>query len=124
MLGYDGAKILSRDGRPDEGAVRAAAAAKRFRDIGATTEAAHAEALRGELLVQADRPADAEQALRRALAELPDDNTEEARRRMADLLAEALAGQGRQAEAEAVRAAHGLLDRPDGDDGHPAPPGR
>ncbi len=124
MLGYDGAKILSRDGRPDEGAVRAAAAADRFRDIGATTEAAHAEALRGELLVQADRPADAERALRRALAELPDDNTEEARRRMADLLAEALAGQGREAEAEAVRAAHGLLDPSDGDDGHTAQRGR
>ena len=108
MLGYDGAKIFSREGRLVEGAVRAAAAAGRFRAIGAATEAAHAEALRAELLVQAEQPADAEQALRRALAELPEEGTEEARRRMADLLAEALTAQGHATEAAAVRAAHGL----------------
>jgi Tfp pilus assembly protein PilF len=63
------------------------------------------------LLLQADQPADAEQALRRALVDLPDRpelDTEEARRRMADLLADALADQGRETEAAAVRAAHGL----------------
>jgi tetratricopeptide (TPR) repeat protein len=108
MLGYDGAKILSRDGRLGEGALRAAAAAGRFRGLGAATEAAHAEALRGELLLQAEQPADAEQALRRALAELPEEGTEDARQRMADLLAEALIAQGQAAEAAAVRAAHGL----------------
>jgi hypothetical protein len=113
MLGYDGAKIFSHDGRLVEGAVRAAAAAARFRGIGALTEAAHTEALRGELLLQADQPADAEQALRRALADLPELDNEEARRRMADLLADALAAQGRETEAAAVRAAHGLP--PDGE---------
>jgi len=110
MLGYDGAKILSHDGRLGDGAVRAAAAGARFRSIGARAEAAHSEALRGELLLQAEQAADAEQALRRALAELPEGDTEEARRRMADLLADALAAQGRQTEAAAVRAAHGLPD--------------
>lgn len=117
MLGYDGAKVLSRAGRLVEGAVRAGTAAERFRRIGAATEAAHAEALRAELFVQADRPVDAEHALRRALAELPEQDTEEARRRMADLLAEALTAQGRTAEAAEVRAAHGLRDP--GHDGHP-----
>jgi tetratricopeptide (TPR) repeat protein len=108
MLGYDGAKIFSHDGRPTEGAVRAAAAASRFRGIGALLEAAHTEALCGELLLQADQPADAERAFRRALADLPELDTEEARRRIADLLADALAAQGRETEAAAVRAAHGL----------------
>ena len=108
MLGYDGAKILSHDGRLVDGAVRAAAAAARFRSIGARAEAAHSEALRGELLLQAEQPADAEQAMRRALAELPEDGTEESRQRMADLLADALAAQGRETEAAAVRAAYGL----------------
>jgi hypothetical protein len=111
MLGYDGAKILSRDGRLVDGAVRAAAAAARFRSIAAHAEAAQSEALRGELLLQAEQPAVAEQALRRALAELPEEDTEEARRRMADLLADALAAQGRQTEAAAVRAAHGLHEQ-------------
>jgi hypothetical protein len=37
---------------------------------------------------------------------------EETRRRMADLLADALAAQGRESEAEAVRAAHRLPDEP------------
>jgi len=108
MLGYDGAKIFSHDGRLVEGAVRAAAAAARFRGITALTEAAHTEALRGELLLQAEQPADAEQALRRALADLPEQDTEETRRRIADLLADALAAQGKQTEAAAVRAAHGI----------------
>ncbi|OLB64789.1 MAG: hypothetical protein AUI10_09585 [Actinobacteria bacterium 13_2_20CM_2_72_6] len=112
MLGYDGAKIFSHDGRLVEGAVRAAAAAARFRGIGALTEAAHTEALRGELLLQAEQPADAEQALRRALADLPELDNEEARTRMADLLADALAAQGQETEAAAVRVAHGLP--PDG----------
>jgi tetratricopeptide (TPR) repeat protein len=110
MLGYDGAKIFSHDGRLVEGAVRAAAAAARFRGIGALVEAAHTEALRGELLLQADQPGDAEQAFRRALADLPELDTEEARRRFADLLADALAAQGRETEAAAVRAAHGLAE--------------
>ncbi len=110
MLGYDGAKILAGDDRPVDGAVRAAAAAVRFRSIGAMAEAAHTEALRGELLLQAQRPGDAEVALRRALAELPEKDTEEVRRRMADLLADALVAQGRDAEAAAVRAAHGLSE--------------
>jgi cellulose synthase operon protein C len=121
MLGYDGAKILSRAERLVEGAVRAGTAAERFRGIGAAIEAAHAEALRAELLVQAGRPADGEQALRRALAELPEEGTEEARRRMADLLAEALTAQGRAAEAAEVRAAHGLSDP--GHDRQPDTPG-
>jgi tetratricopeptide (TPR) repeat protein len=108
MLGYDGAKILSHDGRPAAAAVRAAAAAARFRSIEALAEAAHTEALRGELLMQAEHPGAAEQALRRALADLPDQDSEEARQRMADLLAEALAAQGREDEAAAVRAAHGI----------------
>ena len=110
MLGYDGAKILSHDGRPADGAVRAAAAAARFREIDALTEAAHTEALRGELLLQAEQPADAEQALRRALSDLPEQDTEETRQRMAALLADALDAQGRATEAAAVRAAHGLAE--------------
>ncbi len=109
MLGYDGAKILSHNGRPADAAVRAAAAAARFRGIEALAEAAHTEALRGELLIQAGQPAVAEQALRYALADLPDQDSEEARQRMADLLAEALTAQGREEEAAAVRAAHGIV---------------
>jgi hypothetical protein len=109
MLGYDGAKILSHHGRPADAAVRAAAAAARFRGIDALAEAAHTEALRGELLIQAEQPSAAEQALRQALADLPDQDSEEARQRMADLLAEALTAQGRAEEAAAVRAAHGIV---------------
>ncbi|MFC0437201.1 hypothetical protein [Kutzneria buriramensis] len=73
MLGYDGARVLANTERFGEALVRVAPVAERFRQLGAFTEAAMAEALRGRLLVDLDRLAEAEQVLTEALAALPEE---------------------------------------------------
>jgi tetratricopeptide (TPR) repeat protein len=71
MLGYDGARVLANTERFGEALIRVAPVAERFRRLQAYTEAAMAEALRGRLLVDLDRLAEAEQVLTDALAALP-----------------------------------------------------
>ncbi len=73
MLGYDGARVLANTERFGEALVRVAPVAERFRQLGALTEAAMSEALRGRLLVDLDRLAEAEQVLTEALAALPEE---------------------------------------------------
>lgn len=71
LLGYDAARIFANTGRAADGQPRAAAAADRFRGIGAATEAAVADALQGRLLLDLGRPDEAERILAAALAGLP-----------------------------------------------------
>jgi tetratricopeptide (TPR) repeat protein len=73
MLAYDGARVLANTERFGEALVRVAPVAERFRQLGAFTEAAMSEALRGRLLVDLDRLAEAEQVLTEALAALPEE---------------------------------------------------
>jgi hypothetical protein len=69
---FDGARILRGADRHAEAALRAASSARTFRGLGFATQAAHAEMLLAELLLHESRPAEAEQAARRGLAELPE----------------------------------------------------
>jgi tetratricopeptide (TPR) repeat protein len=87
MLHYDGARILAAADRPGDALHRAKAAAATFRSLDATTEAAMADALHGRLLVDLDRPAEAEKLLVAALDALPEDATLQ-REDLEDLLAE------------------------------------
>ena len=109
MLGYDATKILigarpaGRGAAPDRRGARRSCAA-----IEAFGEAFLAELLLGELLLRLDRPAEAEPVLRGVLAGLPRDS--EPLPQAAWLLAQALAMQGRQDEANALRAEYGLDD--------------
>jgi tetratricopeptide (TPR) repeat protein len=73
MLGYDGARVLANTERFGEALIRVAPVAERFRRLQAYTEAAMTEALRGRLLVDLDRLAEAEQVLTDALAALPEE---------------------------------------------------
>ncbi|MFI9380651.1 hypothetical protein [Kutzneria sp. NPDC052558] len=85
MLGYDGARVLANTERFGEALVRVAPVAERFRRLGAYTEAAMAEALRGRLLVDLDRLPEAERVLTEALAALPEE-LEGPRQQLAALL--------------------------------------
>jgi hypothetical protein len=89
---YDGARILNSAGRFGEATVRAEGAATAFRSIGFLAQSAHAEMVHAELLLRGGRPAEAEAAARRGLAELP--NEVEGRDRLDALLAAALEAQG------------------------------
>ncbi|HEU5472333.1 MAG TPA: hypothetical protein VFV67_16905 [Actinophytocola sp.] len=71
LLRYDGARILADAGRLAEAAGRAAAAAAAFRSLDAPVEGAMADALHGRILIDLDRPGEAEPLLRAALAALP-----------------------------------------------------
>jgi tetratricopeptide (TPR) repeat protein len=71
MVLYDGARILRNADRLGEATLRAGSSALAFRDIGFAVQSAHAEMLHAELLLRAGRPADAEAAARRGLADLP-----------------------------------------------------
>ncbi|MDT5027479.1 MAG: hypothetical protein QOE61_3905 [Micromonosporaceae bacterium] len=93
---YDGARILHSAGRFGEATVRAEGAASAFRSIGFLAQSAHAEMVHAELLLRGDRPAEAEVAVRRGLAELPDEV--EGRDRLDALLAAALEAQGKAAD--------------------------
>jgi tetratricopeptide (TPR) repeat protein len=73
MLLFDGARILRNADRLGEATLRAGGSAAAFRQIGFPVQSAHAEMLHAELLLRTGRPADAEAAVRRAMAELPED---------------------------------------------------
>jgi tetratricopeptide (TPR) repeat protein len=73
MLLFDGARILRNAERLGEATLRAGGSAAAFRQIGYPVQSAHAEMLHAELLLRTGRPADAEAAVRRAMAELPED---------------------------------------------------
>ncbi|MFD9966053.1 tetratricopeptide repeat protein [Amycolatopsis sp. NPDC058986] len=92
MVGYNGARLLANCGRPDDALERVATAAELLRGVGATTEAAFADALRGRLLTDLGRTAEAREAVEAALAGLPPD-ADRQREGLEALLAE-LTGQG------------------------------
>jgi tetratricopeptide (TPR) repeat protein len=108
MIGYEGARLLAGVGRMTEALIRIEGVSDRFRSIDAYSEGVLAELLHGELLLRAERPAEAEPVLRAALAGLPRDA--DPVQHAAWLLAGALSAQGRDAEAGAVRAEYGVED--------------
>jgi predicted Zn-dependent protease len=108
MLGYDAAKILIGADRLDDALPRLVGVPRQFREIEAFGEAFLAELLLGELLLRMDRPGDAEPVLRGVLTGLPRDS--DPLPQAAWLLAQALSMQGREDEAKALRAEHGLDD--------------
>lgn len=75
MLAYDGARILRYADRFPEALTRAETAAASFHANGDTLQASIAEVLRGQLLVDLDRPAEAKPVLTAALRTLPADAT-------------------------------------------------
>jgi len=70
---YDGARILRGADRIGEATVRAGNAAACFRGLDHPAQATYAQLLHVELLLQDDRPGQAEASARRALAEVPAD---------------------------------------------------
>jgi hypothetical protein len=106
MLAYDATRVYAGFDRIDEALGRIAGVAERFRSIQAFSEAAHAELLRGELLLRADRPEEAEPLLRAVLAGAPTGSPIAAS--AAWLLSESLLALGREAEADALRTEYGL----------------
>lgn len=106
MLGYDAAKILIAAERLEEALARIGEVPRRLRAIDAFGEAFMAELLLGEVLLRMDRPTDAEPVLRRVLGGLPRDA--EPLAQAAWLLSQSLSMQGRQDEARALRAEHGI----------------
>jgi tetratricopeptide (TPR) repeat protein len=100
MLFVDGARIVEQSGDVDTAIFRCAPAIGIFTAIGDKSTAAHASLTYGEMLVRADRPAEAEAPLRSALADGP----EQLRRRIVPTLARALDALGRPEEATAIRA--------------------
>lgn len=102
MLRYEGARLLAGVDRLTESVDRIEGVAAAFRSIDAYSEGVLAELLHGELLLRADRPAEAEPVLRAALGGLPPDA--EPVGHAAWLLAMALEALGRVDEAQAVRA--------------------
>jgi len=106
MLGYEGARLLAGVDRLTESVDRIEGVAAAFRSIDAYSEGVLAELLHGELLLRADRPAEAEPVLRAALGGLPPDADPVGH--AAWLLATALDALGRADEARAVRAEYGV----------------
>ncbi|WBB78754.1 hypothetical protein O7606_21445 [Micromonospora sp. WMMD882] len=101
-----GARVFSDAGRPEVALGRLAGVPDRLRSIEAFGEATQVEVLTGDLLLQLDRPAEAERVLRPALGGLPAGSRPA--KQAAWLLAQALDGTGRPEEAAAIRAAHDL----------------
>ncbi|MFF5054378.1 hypothetical protein ACFY1S_14470 [Micromonospora sp. NPDC000663] len=106
MAAEAGARVLTAEGRPDEALARLDGVPDRLRSIEAFGEAAQVETLTGELLLRLDRPAEAEQLLRRVLGGLPADSRPV--RQTAWLLARALDLLDRPDEAAALRTEHDL----------------
>ncbi|HET9138467.1 hypothetical protein [Actinophytocola sp.] len=76
ILGYDGGRILANaPGRLADALHRVVPAADRFRSVGAIVQAGIADALHGRILVDLDRPGEAEKLLTAALEALPADAT-------------------------------------------------
>jgi hypothetical protein len=103
---YDKALMLRGAGLRGEAAELATEAITLCLAIGELLGACEARRLLSQILLDDDRPAEAETEIRRALAELPD-----ARRRptFVQVLDEALRAQGRETEADACWAEHGLI---------------
>ncbi|MGS2619382.1 hypothetical protein ACVCAH_33425 [Micromonospora sp. LZ34] len=101
-----GARMLADAGRAGEALDRLAGVPDRLRSIEAFAEAAQVEVLTGELLLQLDRPAEAERLLRRVLGGLPAGSRPVPQ--AAWLLARALDDLGRPDEAAALRKEHDL----------------
>ncbi|MFC5288180.1 hypothetical protein ACFPM7_14060 [Actinokineospora guangxiensis] len=74
MLGYDGARILAAATRAPEALARAESAITHFTAIDEPQLAAMATTLRGRLLLDLGRPAEAKQSLESALITLPEDH--------------------------------------------------
>ncbi|MFD4458421.1 hypothetical protein [Nocardia sp. NPDC058480] len=83
---HNAARILRRAERPADALPRADAAADGFRAIDATDQATRADYERAVLLIELNRPADAEKILAEAVAELADDHA--AGPMLSELLAE------------------------------------
>ncbi|WP_341273166.1 hypothetical protein [Herbihabitans rhizosphaerae] len=77
VLRYDSARILSSWEQRDEAADRAATAAEAFAALDVRSEQAAALTLRGRVLEEVDRKAEAADAFRAALRVLPDGNDEQ-----------------------------------------------
>lgn len=107
MLADTAARILAGGDRPEEALERVRGVPDRLRAIQAFGEALQVELLVGEVLLRLDRPGEAEPVLRAALGGIPDGA--EMAQRAAWLLAQALVGLGRSAEADALRAEHDLI---------------
>jgi tetratricopeptide (TPR) repeat protein len=86
---FDGAKILRTAGQLPEAVVRSEAAARAFRRAGHVGMAGHADLLHAETLLQTSRPAEAADAARLGLVEMPPG--EPGRRRLEAVLGAALA---------------------------------
>jgi tetratricopeptide (TPR) repeat protein len=95
VLDFDAARLLHKAG-PDEAAARAGRAAEAFGELDQRTEAAQSHRLRAWILLEADRPAEAEAAARRGLAS---GAPESMRDNLIDLLRRAIRAQGRHDEA-------------------------
>ncbi|MEV7228378.1 hypothetical protein AB0M79_15330 [Polymorphospora sp. NPDC051019] len=106
MLADTAARVLAQSGQLDEALDRLAGVPDKLRSIEAFGEAAQVEVFGGELLLDSGRPAQAEPVLRRVLGGLPTGS--DPARRTAWLLARALDQLDRSAEADALRAEHGL----------------
>lgn len=113
MLADTAARILTAVDRPEEALERIRDVPDRLRSIQAFSEALQVDLLIGEVLLRLDRPGEAEPVLRAALGSIPD--RAELARRAAWLLAQALSGLGRQAEADALRTEYDLATDGDGD---------
>ncbi len=72
MVGYDSARVLANLGRPEEALSRATPSAEFLRALGASAQAAVADVLRGRILRDLGRVAEARAILTAALAELPE----------------------------------------------------
>lgn len=114
MLADTAARILVGVDRPEEALDRIRGVPDRLRSIQAFGEALQIDLLIGEVLLRLNRPGEAEPVLRAALGGIPD--RAELARRAAWLLAQALAGLGRQAEADALRSEYDLTGDGDGEE--------
>ncbi|GAA5188982.1 hypothetical protein GCM10023322_40850 [Rugosimonospora acidiphila] len=99
-LDYDAARVCNGAGRIDDALDRAARAIAAFGRLGAVLPREQVERLRGQILLDAGRPPEAERAAREAIMSSGDADH---RQWMSGLLAAALDAQGRTDEARAVR---------------------
>lgn len=105
-LGREAARALLDMDRPVEALVRITGVAPAFRSIEAFAEAAEADLIHGDVLLDLDRPEDAEPLLRSTLAGLPRDADEVYS--AAWRLVRALAALGRDHDATALRVEYGF----------------
>jgi len=105
MLHYDAARILRAAEEQGEAIARARQSVAELRALDAGPQVCGAEGLLADLLLGDGHAGEAEAAARRALAAAPEEANHA---RIAEVLAAALAAQGRDEEAAACRAEYGL----------------